>query len=95
MFLALSSVITFFLLAGNEAVLARIVYNDSHQHHPYQDHSHHYGGKEQLQGKPRYKTITVDQSGYGDFSKIQAAINSVPSKNNHWIYIRVNAGTYR
>jgi len=79
-------------LAGNEAVSA---YNDSHQHHPYQDHSHHYGGKKKLQGKPGYKTITVDQSGHGDFSKIQAAINSVPSNNNNWTYIKVNAGTYR
>ncbi|GMI71806.1 hypothetical protein like AT3G24130 [Hibiscus trionum] len=41
------------------------------------------------------KTVTVDQSGRGDFSTIQSAINSVPSKNGFWYCINVNPGTYR
>lgn len=42
-----------------------------------------------------YPTITVDQSGYGNYMTIQAAIDSVPLYNNNWIIIKVKAGTYR
>ncbi|KAE8722560.1 putative pectinesterase 55 [Hibiscus syriacus] len=41
------------------------------------------------------KTVTVDQSGRGDFSTIQSAINSVPSNNEFWYCINVRPGTYR
>ncbi|WJZ87631.1 hypothetical protein VitviT2T_006999 [Vitis vinifera] len=42
-----------------------------------------------------YHTITVDQSGHGNFRTIQSAINSIPSNNNRWICIYVKAGIYR
>ncbi|PON79954.1 P-type ATPase [Parasponia andersonii] len=44
---------------------------------------------------PYSLTITVDQSGHGNFQKIQYAINSIPSYNMHWVLIRVKAGIYR
>ncbi|GMI96119.1 hypothetical protein like AT3G24130 [Hibiscus trionum] len=40
-------------------------------------------------------TVTVDQSGRGDFSTIQSAINSIPPDNGYWHCINVNPGTYR
>ncbi|XP_042491630.1 probable pectinesterase 29 [Macadamia integrifolia] len=40
-------------------------------------------------------TIFVDQSGTSNFTTIQAAIDSVPSKNSRWIRIFVQAGFYR
>ncbi|KAL5783721.1 hypothetical protein ACOSP7_008750 [Xanthoceras sorbifolium] len=40
------------------------------------------------------KTITVDQSGHGDFNSVQAAINSIPQNNNQWIRVYVKAGVY-
>lgn len=39
--------------------------------------------------------IVVDQSGHGDYSKIQDAIDSVPSKNSELVFISVKPGTYR
>ncbi|XP_030478454.2 putative pectinesterase 11 [Cannabis sativa] len=39
--------------------------------------------------------IRVDQSGKGDFTKIQEAIDSVPSNNSHLYFIWVKPGTYR
>ncbi|KDO43670.1 hypothetical protein CISIN_1g039481mg, partial [Citrus sinensis] len=36
-----------------------------------------------------------DQSGKGDFKKIQDAIDSVPSNNSETVFIRVKPGTYR
>ncbi|KAJ6402820.1 hypothetical protein OIU84_014849 [Salix udensis] len=39
--------------------------------------------------------IRVDQSGNGDFKKIQDAIDSVPSNNSQLVYIWVKPGTYR
>ncbi|KAF5745719.1 hypothetical protein HS088_TW07G01311 [Tripterygium wilfordii] len=39
--------------------------------------------------------VRVDQSGRGDFRKIQDAIDSVPSRNNQLFVILVNPGTYR
>ncbi|KAF5464992.1 hypothetical protein F2P56_015027 [Juglans regia] len=42
-----------------------------------------------------YQTFFVDQSGHGNFSTIQSAIDAVPSNNMHWICIRIKAGTYR
>ncbi|XP_039050773.1 probable pectinesterase 29 isoform X2 [Hibiscus syriacus] len=35
------------------------------------------------------KTVTVDQSGHGDFSTIQSAINSVPSNNEFWEKVKI------
>ncbi|XP_062104491.1 probable pectinesterase 29 [Humulus lupulus] len=42
-----------------------------------------------------FQTITVDQSGHGNFNTIQSAIDSVPSNNKYWIYIIIKAGVYR
>ncbi|GMY26826.1 probable pectinesterase 29 [Fagus crenata] len=42
-----------------------------------------------------YQTFIVDQSGNGNFSTIQAAIDAVPPNNKNWICIRIKAGTYR
>ncbi|KAK1358636.1 Pectinesterase domain-containing protein [Heracleum sosnowskyi] len=39
--------------------------------------------------------IRVDQSGHGDFRKIQEAIDAVPSNNSDLYYIWVKPGTYR
>ena len=39
--------------------------------------------------------LTVDQSGSGDYMKIQDAINAVPSQNNDRLFIFVSPGTYR
>ncbi|XP_038902622.1 putative pectinesterase 11 [Benincasa hispida] len=41
------------------------------------------------------RLIRVDQSGNGDFKKIQEAIDSVPSHNNELVFIWVKPGTYR
>ncbi|KAL0376931.1 UNVERIFIED_CONTAM: putative pectinesterase 29 [Sesamum calycinum] len=40
-------------------------------------------------------SIFVDPSGKGNFTTIQAAINSVPSYNKRWICIRIKSGVYR
>ncbi|KAK2640358.1 hypothetical protein Ddye_028153 [Dipteronia dyeriana] len=40
------------------------------------------------------KTITVDQSGQGDFNGVQQAIDSILPNNDQWIRIHVNAGVY-
>ncbi|KAK8481121.1 hypothetical protein V6N13_031667 [Hibiscus sabdariffa] len=40
------------------------------------------------------KTLIVDQSGRGDFTSIQSAIDSIPSKNNVWTLVHVKAGVY-
>lgn len=42
-----------------------------------------------------YQTFIVDQSGNGNFSTIQTAIDAVPPNNKNWICIRIKAGTYR
>ncbi|KAK9292728.1 hypothetical protein L1049_020707 [Liquidambar formosana] len=39
-------------------------------------------------------TITVDQSGHGNFTKIQDAISSIPSGNDQWIRIHARQGIY-
>lgn len=39
--------------------------------------------------------IRVDQSGKGDYKKIQDAIDAVPSNNSQLIFIWVKPGTYR
>ena len=46
-------------------------------------------------GGIQYHTITVDQSGHGNFRTIQSAIDSVPSNNDRWVCIHVKAGVYR
>ncbi|KAK8650063.1 hypothetical protein V6N13_139713 [Hibiscus sabdariffa] len=40
------------------------------------------------------KTIIVDQSGHGDFTNIQNAIDSIPSYSHVWTLVHVKAGTY-
>ncbi|VYS67289.1 unnamed protein product [Arabidopsis thaliana] len=39
--------------------------------------------------------VIVDQSGHGNFTTIQKAIDSVPINNTHWFFINVKAGLYR
>lgn len=39
--------------------------------------------------------LKVDQSGNGDFKKIQDAIDAVPSNNSQIYFISVKPGTYR
>ncbi|CAM8998079.1 unnamed protein product [Rhodiola kirilowii] len=39
--------------------------------------------------------LVVDKSGNGNFRSISSAINSVPSGNENWVCIKVNAGIYR
>lgn len=41
-----------------------------------------------------FYTITVDPSGRGNFTRIQSAIDAVPSNNNYWVCIRIKAGVY-
>ncbi|KAF3969913.1 hypothetical protein CMV_006335 [Castanea mollissima] len=41
------------------------------------------------------KTILVDKSGKGQFTTVQKAIDSIPSKNKQWTTILVNAGVYK
>ena len=42
-----------------------------------------------------WKTIVVDQSGHGDFTTVQSAVNSVPDGNRDWVRIHIKRGTYR
>ncbi|GJZ39895.1 probable pectinesterase 29 [Tanacetum coccineum] len=42
----------------------------------------------------KYETIVVDQSGNGNYSSIQAAIDAIPSNNMQWICVYVKEGTY-
>ncbi|KAF3600414.1 hypothetical protein F2Q69_00037115 [Brassica cretica] len=39
--------------------------------------------------------VFVDQSGNGNFTKIQKAIDSVPANNRNWFFINVAAGLYK
>lgn len=41
------------------------------------------------------RLIRVDQSGNGDFKKIQDAIDAVPSNNSELVFIWIKSGTYR
>nr|XP_023926287.1 probable pectinesterase 29 [Quercus suber] len=41
------------------------------------------------------KTILVDQSGKGQFTTVQKAIDSIPSSNKQWTIILLNAGVYK
>ncbi|EYU32660.1 hypothetical protein ABFS82_14G034600 [Erythranthe guttata] len=42
-----------------------------------------------------YPTIYVDPSGRGNFTTVQAAIDSVPSYNKRWTCIHIKKGVYR
>lgn len=39
-------------------------------------------------------TIVVDQQGKGDFTTVQAAIDSIKENNDQWVKIHVNPGKY-
>lgn len=39
--------------------------------------------------------VRVDQSGNGDYTKIQDAIDAVPSKNSELVYILIKPGIYK
>ncbi|GMJ11746.1 hypothetical protein like AT5G26810 [Hibiscus trionum] len=39
-------------------------------------------------------TIVVDKSGRGNFTTVQSAIDSIPSRNNQWIKVQINPGVY-
>ncbi|KAL9248240.1 hypothetical protein vseg_021584 [Gypsophila vaccaria] len=52
----------------------------------------HYGGSN-YRGKIT-SIVTVDQSGKGNFTNVQDAVNFIPVNNYHWICIHVRAGTY-
>lgn len=41
------------------------------------------------------KTIIVDQKGQGNFTSVQAAIDSIPRNNNLWTRIYIKAGIYK
>ncbi|KAF6176280.1 hypothetical protein GIB67_023571 [Kingdonia uniflora] len=41
------------------------------------------------------RTIKVDINGDGDFTSVQAAVDSVLPGNNHWVIIHVRKGVYR
>jgi pectin methylesterase-like acyl-CoA thioesterase len=41
------------------------------------------------------RTIKVDINGDGEFKSVQAAIDSVPEGNSHWVIIHVRKGVYR
>ncbi|KAF8043209.1 hypothetical protein BT93_A1528 [Corymbia citriodora subsp. variegata] len=47
-------------------------------------------GNDGLEGN----VIIVDQGGGGNFTSVQAAIDSVPSGNDNWLSIQINPGTY-
>ncbi|XP_031376750.1 probable pectinesterase 55 [Punica granatum] len=40
------------------------------------------------------ETITVDQSGQGEFTTVQSAIDSIPSGRTAWTIVKINAGRY-
>ncbi|KAF8019493.1 hypothetical protein BT93_G0240 [Corymbia citriodora subsp. variegata] len=40
-------------------------------------------------------TIVVDQSGHGQFTKVQQAIDFIPAMNNVWTHILVKPGIYK
>lgn len=42
----------------------------------------------------KYETITVDQSGRGNYTTIQSAIDAIPSDNMQWVCVYVKTGTY-
>ncbi|KAJ7559439.1 hypothetical protein O6H91_04G085300 [Diphasiastrum complanatum] len=47
------------------------------------------------QDKAKAQTIVVDQGGKGSYKTIQAAVDSIPAKNNQRVIIQISAGTYR
>ncbi|KAG8658436.1 hypothetical protein MANES_03G148200v8 [Manihot esculenta] len=43
----------------------------------------------------KYVAILVDQSGNGNFTSVQSAIDSIPSNNKRWFCIYIKGGIYR
>ncbi|KAJ9182424.1 hypothetical protein P3X46_006420 [Hevea brasiliensis] len=65
-------------------------------------HFEHANGKLHVSGRwyrknkgSPYVPILVDRLGYGNFSTVQSAIDSIPSNNQQWFCIYVKAGIYR
>ncbi|XP_020221848.1 putative pectinesterase 10 [Cajanus cajan] len=52
------------------------------------------GGAMDCAGNNIVHTITVDQQGKGEFTTVQAAIDSIMKFNNRWVKLHINAGTY-
>jgi pectinesterase len=38
--------------------------------------------------------VVVDKYGRGEYTSVQAAIDSVPENNIQWVYIKINAAVY-
>ncbi|KAJ4850937.1 hypothetical protein Tsubulata_030362, partial [Turnera subulata] len=52
----------------------------------------------QINNSKPYKfayTITIDQSGKGNFNAIQRAVDSIPANNAKWIHIKISPGIYK
>ncbi|CAJ2662501.1 unnamed protein product [Trifolium pratense] len=41
------------------------------------------------------RTIIVDINGKGEFKSVQAAIDSIPEGNSHWVIVHIRKGVYR
>ncbi|CAG7891992.1 unnamed protein product [Brassica rapa] len=48
-----------------------------------------------MDGLKKAEQVFVDQSGNGNFTTIQKAIDSVPANNRNWFFINVAAGLYK
>ncbi|KAD5508898.1 hypothetical protein E3N88_16601 [Mikania micrantha] len=55
---------------------------------------HWFSGVTAAAAVAEYQMITVDQSGEGNYTTIQSAIDAIPSGNMQWICIYVKTGTY-
>ncbi|KAJ0606199.1 putative pectinesterase [Helianthus annuus] len=52
------------------------------------------GGAAAAAAATKYQTITVDQSGGGNYTTIQSAIDAIPYDNMQWICVYVKTGIY-
>ncbi|KAM0013655.1 putative pectinesterase [Helianthus debilis subsp. tardiflorus] len=53
------------------------------------------GGAAAAAAATKYQTITVDQSGGGNYTTIQSAIDAIPYDNMQWICVYVKTGIYK
>ena len=77
----ITDIITLILLLCTASAYSRDIYNNEMKYDTPQD--------------VVSKTITVDQSGQGNFVTVQQAIDSVPNNNRLWVRIHVKAGIYK